>query len=82
MPDYFAIETQKLMNSQHYDGKCFNRDQICRLNKAYLYPFICLARHKCSLYFTDAYYTLIYAHQQLSLETNEQLRQVSIVVDM
>lgn len=28
--DYFSIEVQKLMNSQHYDGKCFTRDQLCR----------------------------------------------------
>ncbi|KAI6172400.1 hypothetical protein M3Y98_00968900 [Aphelenchoides besseyi] len=71
MPDFYAIEVQKLMNSENYERKCFDRNTL--LNKAYLYPFICLARRKCSVFLTDAYYALIYANQQMALETNDQL---------
>jgi hypothetical protein len=68
--------TENVSNAPKYAGKykkLFIVEKFS-LNKAYLYPFICLARHRCSLYLTDAYFALITANQQLSLETNEQLK--------
>ena len=89
MPDYYAIETRKLMSRAHYERTCYERESICRcveiiktlrnnysifsLNRAFLYPFTCLARRKCSAYLADAFFTLVYVTQQLTLETNEPL---------
>uniref|UniRef100_A0A1I7S1Q2 Secreted protein n=2 Tax=Bursaphelenchus xylophilus TaxID=6326 RepID=A0A1I7S1Q2_BURXY len=43
------------------------------MNRKFLFPFVCLARRKCSEYLTDSFYTLTYAHQMLHLETNDAL---------
>lgn len=74
MPDDFSNEVRKIMKVENYEEYCWTKDDICRLNRQYLFPFICLARHKCSIYFTDAFYTLIYANQMLFLESNEALQ--------
>ncbi|CAD5207055.1 unnamed protein product [Bursaphelenchus okinawaensis] len=73
MPHHFRSKLLTILNVNAYDKNCWPKGEVCEMNRKFLYPFVCLARQKCSAYFTEAFYTLTYAHQMLHLETNSKL---------
>lgn len=69
-----GLSNELLNQFNNFDNHTSCLTDVCRFNYELTYPFYCYGKQYCKSEANDLFFALIYAQQQIQLETQELLK--------